>query len=1005
MPGTQLDMGDAPDPVSTTSGRYPTSLVNNGARHVSNATSLRLGSAISSELDAKPTPLADGDDGDDGVTFQFQRLNKPMFNRNIDTQITMTLSAPGYVDGWIDFNADGDWDDAGEHVVPNLEFTTNTLTQTINVRVPTTSPVPVNGLDSFARFRTSTAGSMLPTGLALDGEVEDYLVRIVPGVPPVDTYTMDEDQSGGLVTVDANGLLTPGFVVDDGVLANDLSPDGRVLSAQLLSGPSFATNTPFALGQNGLFNYLPTQDFFGQDSMVYRAYVVLDAARGEILEALSDTTVTINVRPVNDAPTATGFSQTIDEDSTLRLTESQIINLSNASAGPANESGQTLRVTVPNNVTSQSGSVSVVGGVLTYTPRPDFSGVDTFAFTITDDGITGTLPDPRSVTRTMTVTVRDKNDPPVTVTKFVTIDEDTSYQNVISFFTAGDSPVEPGQILSFTGVVPQSTQGGTVVIVAGQIIYTPPADFNGTDTFFYLVTDDGFSEGQPDPQTSRGTVSVTINPVNDAPRKVKDFELLAMAEDDAERSLNLTQYFTDPDVILNGDILTYSVVSNNNNNLVQINFVGNTMFVRPLPDANGSARVVVEAKDSAGLTVTNVLNIEISPVDDTPRLVNPLPNLNVNEDQVIAPITLTPTYFFDPDVASNNDVLTFSVQVGNPDLVTAAIVNGQLQLTLRPNASGFSTVTVTATDTTNRSVSDSFDLVVAAVNDGPISVDDSYTVPQGARFQTTDPRGVLTPSRNDDGVLANDSDPEGNAFTARLAGTAARFGTVTMNPDGTFVYQSNAGTPIGTVDTFQYEAVDQFGAVGNRATVRLTVGNPPPPTHQNPANRLDVNADGNISPLDVLLIVNFLNFAGSPSVPVTSLEAPPPYRDVNGNNFVDPLDVLDVVNYLNARSNQNGEGEGESSQTMMVGVSLLSENSLRWSSEVQRDSSNVGVPMGPSQVANALASGQNKRTDLSLADYLASIDEHEPTDEIATVLAADYSPDDDPLDAFFADIG
>ena len=78
--------------------------------------------------------------------------------------------------------------------------------------------------------------------------------------------------------------------------------------------------------------------------------------------------------------------------------------------------------------------------------------------------------------------------------------------------------------------------------------------------------------------------------------------------------------------------------------------------------------------------------------------------------------------------------------------------------------------------------------------------------------------------------------------------------------------------------------------------------------YQNPANRIDVNADGQITPLDVLLIVNRLN-AGENGVPLppAQSEPGPPYVDVNGDNTTTPLDALIVINRLNADS--AGEGE------------------------------------------------------------------------------------------------
>ncbi len=72
---------------------------------------------------------------------------------------------------------------------------------------------------------------------------------------------------------------------------------------------------------------------------------------------------------------------------------------------------------------------------------------------------------------------------------------------------------------------------------------------------------------------------------------------------------------------------------------------------------------------------------------------------------------------------------------------------------------------------------------------------------------------------------------------------------------------------------------------------------------QNPANPLDVNADGNVNAQDVLTIFNDLNNPGKGArelpVPPIPPNSPPPFLDVNGDGFVAPVDALIVINFLN----------------------------------------------------------------------------------------------------------
>lgn len=156
-----IDFGDAPD------APYPTTLKNNGASHII-VPGFYLGSGVSNEPDARQNATATGDTFDDGVIFDTGLLIGG------DTQIKVIASAEGYLDAWIDLNADGDWADANEQVLASYHLMAGENILTI------TLPAGLNPTTTFARFRFSSTGGLAPTGLALDGEVEDYQVELVP---------------------------------------------------------------------------------------------------------------------------------------------------------------------------------------------------------------------------------------------------------------------------------------------------------------------------------------------------------------------------------------------------------------------------------------------------------------------------------------------------------------------------------------------------------------------------------------------------------------------------------------------------------------------------------------------------------------------------------------------------------------------------------------------------------------------------------------------------------
>lgn len=153
------DYGDAPDPS------YPTLLSRDGARHAIVPT-VFLGASVDADVDGQPTSAADGD-VDDGVTFSGVLPGS-------SATFTVTASVNGFLEGWVDYNRDGDWTDSGEQVFNRKAVVPGANVLTVAI------PADAQLGNTFARFRFSTAGGLSPTGAAADGEVEDYQVRIGP---------------------------------------------------------------------------------------------------------------------------------------------------------------------------------------------------------------------------------------------------------------------------------------------------------------------------------------------------------------------------------------------------------------------------------------------------------------------------------------------------------------------------------------------------------------------------------------------------------------------------------------------------------------------------------------------------------------------------------------------------------------------------------------------------------------------------------------------------------
>ncbi len=115
---------------------------------------------------------ADGDDhngldDEDGVTFPATITQGEVIT------IPVVIRGIGRLNGWVDWNGDGDFGDTGERIADNIISTEGIKVLTVNVPGNATVSAP-----TFARFRFSTGTLSSPSGSAIGGEVEDYRITI-----------------------------------------------------------------------------------------------------------------------------------------------------------------------------------------------------------------------------------------------------------------------------------------------------------------------------------------------------------------------------------------------------------------------------------------------------------------------------------------------------------------------------------------------------------------------------------------------------------------------------------------------------------------------------------------------------------------------------------------------------------------------------------------------------------------------------------------------------------
>ncbi|MEQ8786202.1 MAG: Ig-like domain-containing protein [Pirellulaceae bacterium] len=262
-------------------------------------------------------------------------------------------------------------------------------------------------------------------------------------------------------------------------------------------------------------------------------------------------TFTVTVTEMNDDPIANDDSGTAalttQEDVPLQIV--QLTLTGNDFTGPPDATdelaNQSLTVIEVNGgvAATAHGTVSLSGGVVTYTPDPHYNGTDTFSYVIEDDGTTAGTDDFKTATAMVTVTITAVNDPPIINSVY----SDTTLEDTFTTIALADlealadpGPTAPAgtvddetsqdvEVFALDNGLPggaaaiMSDNGGLVEIIAGDIVYTPAGDFNGPDTFRYLLRDDGAPM-----QTVTGVVNISVTAVNDAPNTFDRLDLIGI---------------------------------------------------------------------------------------------------------------------------------------------------------------------------------------------------------------------------------------------------------------------------------------------------------------------------------------------------------------------------------------------------------------------------------------------------------------------------------------------
>ncbi|MCZ8226657.1 MAG: Ig-like domain-containing protein, partial [Microcystis sp. LE19-84.1B] len=236
------------------------------------------------------------------------------------------------------------------------------------------------------------------------------------------------------------------------------------------------------------------------------------------------------------------------------------------------------------------------------------------------------------------------------------------------------------------------------------LTFTPNTNFNGNVSFSW----NGF-DGTVYADNA-ATVNITVNPVDDAPTVLNPITDVNVDEDAANTVIDITNVFTDIDNDI--ALIVKSVFVNNNTGLVTATIVDNQLILDYQDNQSGTANITIRGT-SNGKTVDNTFVVNVGAVDNPPIVLNPITDVNVDEDAANTVIDIT-TVFSDPD----GDAITKSVLSNtNTSLVTATIVNNQLILDYLQNQFGTAQITIRGTSK-GLFIEDTFTITVNQVTEG-----------------------------------------------------------------------------------------------------------------------------------------------------------------------------------------------------------------------------------------------------------------------------------------------